>query len=394
MSLRSLIFATLLFASSCRGHDEPREPEGASNEDVARSSNADPPALGNLKAANDEFNKEGRVSFVGVNICGFDFGCNQQGSCDLSMIDAPLPNFPPAYSSPDDPLNNGTAQMLHFVKTDNFNIFRLPVSWQYLVNNDLGGPLDPTNFGHYDQLVRGCLSTGAYCMIDLHNYARWDGNMIGQQGGGGPTLSQFADLWGRIAAHYKQDAKVWFGVMNEPHDLPSLSAWADTVQAAVTAIREAGAAAQPISLPGRGHQSPGYLVAKGDGEALGRVANPDGTAANLVFDVHLYLDAEGSGTSRKCVTSGVADHWAPLAGWLRRNGRQAIVTETGGGDTPSCKRYFCQQLRYLDDNSDVFLGYVIWGAGAFKSSYELSVTPSVKGNYWEDVPLLTECVAR
>lgn len=46
------------------------------------------------------------------------------------------------------------------------------------------------------------------------------------------------------------------------------------------------------------------------------------------------------------------------------------------------------------DNADVFLGYVIWAAGSFKSSYELSMTPSIRGDYWEDVPLLTQCVVR
>lgn len=236
--------------------------------------------------------------------------------------------------------------MVHFVTTDNFNIFRLPVSWQYLVNNDLGGPLDPTNFGYYDQLVRGCLSTGAYCMIDLHNYARWDGKMIGEDDG--PTISSFADLWGQVAANYKKEDRVWFGIMNEPYDLPLLSSWRDTVQAAVTAIRKAGAATQFVFLPGRGHQSPGYLIAKGDGDVLKKVTNPDGTTANLMFDVHLYLDADGSGTSKECVTSGIEDNWAPLVEWLRKNGRQAIVSETGGGDTASCKKYLCQQLRYME----------------------------------------------
>lgn len=270
----------------------------------------------------------------------------KQGSCDIARIDAPLPNVPPAYSSPYEPLGNGPAQMLHFVSAHNFNIFRLPVSWQYLVDNVLGGPLDPTNFGMYDHLVRECLATGSFCMIDLHNYARWDGKMIGLDDG--PSVSQFADLWGRLAANYKDDDRVWFGIMNEPYDLPWLSSWTDTVQAAVTAIRQAGAATQFISLPGRGFQSPGYLIYKGDGDALKEVTNPDGTTANLVFDVHLYLDAGGTGRSRRCVTSGIEWSWSPLAEWLRQNGRQAIVSETGAGDTPSCEVYFCQQLQYLE----------------------------------------------
>ncbi|KKY32916.1 putative glycoside hydrolase family 5 protein [Diaporthe ampelina] len=308
MALRRLMTATILLAAvSARGIHELE----TSNDGDAGSSDSDIASPANPKAASDVFSQGDKARFVGMNICGFDFGCNQKGFCDLSEIDAPLPDAPPAYTDPDDPLNNGTAQMVHFVAADNFNIFRLPVSWQYLVNNDLGGPLDPTNFGCYDQLVRGCLSTGAYCIVDLHNYARWGGKRIGEADG--PSTAQFADLWRQVAACYRDDDRVWFGIMNEPYGLPSLSAWP-----------------------------------KGDGDVLKQVTNPDGTAANLVFDAHLYLDARGSGTGKKCVTSGIEDHWAPLAEWLRENGRQAIVTETGGGDTPSCAKYLCQQLRYLE----------------------------------------------
>jgi endoglucanase len=38
--------------------------------------------------------------------------------------------------------------------------------------------------------------------------------------------------------------------MNEPHDLTDINAWATTVQAAVTAIRKAGATQNLILLPG------------------------------------------------------------------------------------------------------------------------------------------------
>lgn len=57
--------------------------------------------------------------------------------------------------------------MGHFVKDDKMNIFRLPVGWQYLLNNKLGGSLDQTNAGKYDQLVQACLKTGATCVIDV-----------------------------------------------------------------------------------------------------------------------------------------------------------------------------------------------------------------------------------
>ena len=62
--------------------------------------------------------------------------------------------------------------MKHFVNGDTFNIFRLPVGWQYIVNNNLGATLDSTNLAKYDTLVQGCLNLGAYCIVDIHNYAR------------------------------------------------------------------------------------------------------------------------------------------------------------------------------------------------------------------------------
>lgn len=119
--------------------------------------------------------------------------------------------------------------MQHFSKDDGFNIFRLPVGWQWLVNNQLGGTLDATNFGKYDQLVQGCLATGAACVIDIHNCkvllqmydgipsncvidARWNGQIIGQ---GGPTNDQFVNLWTQLATKYASQEKVMFGLMNE-----------------------------------------------------------------------------------------------------------------------------------------------------------------------------------
>lgn len=58
------------------------------------------------------------------------------------------------------------------------------------------GKLDQNNTAQYNQLVRDCLATGSYCIVDIHNYARFEGQIIGQ---GGPTNEQFANLWSQIA---------------------------------------------------------------------------------------------------------------------------------------------------------------------------------------------------
>jgi endoglucanase len=238
---------------------------------------------------------------------------------------------------------NGVTQMNHFVKDDTFNIFRLPVGWQYLVSNNLGGTLSSANFAKYDALVQGCLNLGAYCIVDIHNYARWNGAVIGQ---GGPTDDQFVSLWTQLATHYKSQSKVIFGVMNEPHDL-TISTWAATVQKVVTAIRNTGATSQMILLPGTDYTSAGNFISNGSGAALIAIKNPDGTTTNLIFDVHKYLDSDNSGTHAECVTNNIDSAFSPLATWLRSNGRQALLSETGGGNVASCATYMCQQLDYL-----------------------------------------------
>ncbi|CAK5272809.1 unnamed protein product [Mycena citricolor] len=325
----------------------------------------------------------GTLKFTGVNIAGFDFGCNSDGSCTPGAAYPPLLKY---YGM------DGAGQMSHFVKTDGYNTFRLPVAWQYLVGYTLGAPLDQTNLLIYNDLVQACLATGAYCIIDMHNYARWENTIIGQPGG--PTDAQFAATWSQIAAYYANETRIMFGVMNEPHNMPNITQWAGSVQAAVTAIRKAGATTQIILLPGDNWTSAQTFVSNGSADALNKVVNPDGSITNLIFDVHKYLDYDNSGTNAACVTNNIQTAWAPLAQWLRCHGRQAFNTETGGGfNDTGCLTYMCQQIAFQAQNSDVFLGYVGWAAGNFYSGYVLSEMPNVSGTTWTDLPLVSKCMA-
>ncbi|KAL5465114.1 hypothetical protein PMIN06_000853 [Paraphaeosphaeria minitans] len=312
----------------------------------------------------------GKTQYAGVNIAGFDFGCSTDGSCGG------------AYS---DPGANGIAQMKHFATDDKLNVFRLPIGWQHLLNNVLGDPIDATVGAAYDNLVQGCLATGALCVIDLHNYARWNGGIVGQ---GGPTDAQFADVWSKLATKYASEKNIAFGLMNEPHDL-TMSTWATSVQAAVTAIRKAGASSQLILLPGTDYTSAGTFAAN-SGPALLKVTDADGTTSKLIFDVHRYLDSDNSGTNAECTSDHVADTFVPLATWLRTNKRQALLSEVGGGNTSSCETDVCAAIASLNQNSDVYLGYIGWAAGAFDTSYVLSLTPTGS----TDQPLLTKCFSR
>lgn len=63
--------------------------------------------------------------------------------------------------------------------------YRLPFGWQYMVGNSQASTsLDQAFLSKYDTLVQAGLKAGAYVMLDLHNYARWNGGIVGQ---GGPS---------------------------------------------------------------------------------------------------------------------------------------------------------------------------------------------------------------
>lgn len=179
-----------------------------------------------------------QVQFLGVAIAGGDFGCDSAtGTCPTGSTQLPLG------SSGGGGGGDGSGQMQHWTSLSPkpLNMFRLPISWQWLVNNQLDATaLDAANIAQYDQLVQSCLSTGAHCMIDIHNFARWDGGIIGQ---GGPTDDQFVTLWTQLATKYASEGKMVFELMNEPHDL-DVNVWAATCQKVVTAIRNAGATTQ------------------------------------------------------------------------------------------------------------------------------------------------------
>ena len=202
-------------------------------------------------------------------------------------------------------------------------------------NSTMPNTLDATNFSKYDQLVQACLTTGAHCIVDIHNYARFNGLIIGQ---GGPTNAQFANIWSQIATKYAKEPNVIFGVMNEPHDIPDIAIWAASVQAAVTAIRQAGATTQLILLPGTDFTGAQTFISNGSAGNLSTVNNPDGTNTSLIFDVHKYLDSDGSGQATTCTSNHIDDTFVPLAAFLKANNRTAILSETGGGSSPSVSR--------------------------------------------------------
>ncbi|KAJ3800763.1 glycoside hydrolase superfamily [Lentinula aff. detonsa] len=318
-------------------------------------------------AASSSASSSSSLSFRGgVNTAGYDFSVYTDGSFSGTGTTPP------------------PSQYAHFAN-QGANVFRIPFAWQ-LMTPTVGGTIDSTFFAEYDATVQAALASGddVYVILDLHNYARWNGAVVGQ---GGPTNAEFASLWSQLAAKYADNERIIFGLMNEPHDLSSLSDWADSVQAAVTAIREAGATSQYMLLPGSSYSSAGTLPTEA-GPYLLDVTDPSGGTDKLLFDVHKYLDSDGSGTSTECVTDNV-DILTTLVTWLQTNNRQAFLSETGGGNTASCESYLKSELAYVKSNSGYIVGFTAWAAGAFDATYALTITPNSDGS---DQPIWTDAI--
>lgn len=211
-----------------------------------------------------------------------------------------------------------------------------------------------------------------------------------------------------------------------------MAIWADTVQFLVNTIRATGADSQTILLPGKplyssisyctnSHQGLNYTKAIGFEKYcapfLAKVRNPDGSTKNLIYEVHQYFATPGQKQfDGQCITDHIEDAFRPLAVYLKANKRAALVAEIGGSPTSaSCLKStspfhssalfntinninlldVCAATTFFNQNSDVFIGYLGWAAGAFTTRYEYTLTPNgpidepKKGT---DQPLLTKCI--
>lgn len=156
-----------------------------------------------------------------------------------------------------------------------------------------------------------------------------------------------------------------------------------------------------LTILGNGYTSAGTFVSSGSAKALLSVKDADGSKNKLIFEVHKYLDEDNSGTHLNCVSNNIGA-FEDLTKFLKDNKRQAILAETGGGpSTKSCLKSVCELLSYLNDNDDVYMGYLGWGAGSFDETYALSLTPeggdgdeATRKTPMKDVPLMTECFVK
>lgn len=130
-------------------------------------------------------------------------------------------------------------------------------------------------------------------------------------------------------------------------------------QAAIDGIRSAGATSQYIFAEGNSWS--GAWTWTDINDNMKQLTDPEN---KLIYQMHQYLDSDGSGTSETCVSSTIGEERVKAATqWLKDNGKKGFLGEFAGGANDVCKSAIQGMLSYMESNSDVWLGVSWWSAG-------------------------------
>lgn len=247
-------------------------------------------------------------------------------------------------------------------------LIRFPIIWERL-QPALGGPLDPTYAGLIDRTFGYADKYGMKIILDLHNYMRYRGVVIGT---GNVSYSHYQDVMTRIAQRWNGRPSLFaYDVMNEPHD--AVAQWAIAAQYAINGVRSIDST-RPIMIEGNGWAEATRWPQWND--SLLALKDP---ANNLIFQAHTYFDGAGGG-GNYAVTSASAypDDYGiqrvkPFVDWLKKNGKRGMIGEFGIPDSdPRWNVIMGRMLAYLKQNC---IPATYWAAGPGWANYNLSVEP-------------------
>jgi endoglucanase len=133
----------------------------------------------------------------------------------------------------------------------------------------------------------------------------------------------------------------------------------DLNQAGIIGIRAAGATSQYIFA--EGNSWTGASTWNTTNDSLKTLNDPYNL---LIFEMHQYLNSDGSGSSADCISSTIGVELVEGAtAWLQENGKLGVLGEFAGGPNTVCMEAITGLLNHLETNSDVWLGAVWWSAG-------------------------------
>ena len=272
----------------------------------------------------------GTFQYVGVNLSGLEFGgATYPGTLNTDYVEP-------------------THAEIDYYASKGMNIIRLPFDWERLqpVQN---GPLDQKYLALMDDIVKYAGSKGLKVDLDMHNYGQYYGDAIGSSS---TPNSSFDNVWSQLASHYAGSSNVLYGLMNEPYE-QTAPQWLTSVNGAIGAIRAAGAT-QEILVSGTHVDGGSSWTTTDNASVMAGVTDPD---MNFAFEIHQYLDADGSGTSTSVVSPTIGvERLTAVTQWAQATGNHLLLTEFGSGSDSASLTATANMLNYMAQNTNVWQG--------------------------------------
>lgn len=294
----------------------------------------------------------GLPAMRGINLTGAEFGTAKPG---VKGTDYTWP----------------TASEVDYFASKGMNTVRIGFLWERL-QPTANGSFTPAYEADLDAIVAYATSKGLTVVLNPHNFARYYEGVVGTTQ---VPNSVFANLWSRLAVKYKGNSKIVFGLVNEPHTMPT-EQWVTAANAATVAIRATGAT-NVVSVPGNAWSGAHSWTSTwyGTSNAVALLKYVD-SGNNSIFEVHNYFDSDGGGGGTNCVNNTVGSaRMAAVVSWARQNNKKVWVGEIGTPNTATCKAAVTDFLTYVSANSDVVVGWAWWAAGPWWGEYMLTLEP-------------------
>lgn len=290
---------------------------------------------------------DGFVPMTGVNLAGAEFG-----------------GFAFWQKNPDE---------WDYYNSKGLNLIRVPFKWER-IQSSLYGSVD---FSDLDDIIDLADARGMKVILDMHNYARYNGDVIGTTN---VPNAAFEDVWRKIADHYKNETCIYgYGIMNEPHGTGGL--WPAAAQAAADGIRDV--------------DSNNWIIVGGESYSSAsawRDVNPNldvnDPQDKVMYEAHVYFDTswpagDGSygsyGSENPAVDRGVR-LMNPFILWLQEKGYRGFVGEYG---VPKNDIRWNPLLdEFMSHITSHGLSGTYWAGGENWNNYPLDCSPT--NNYTTD----------
>ncbi len=247
------------------------------------------------------------------------------------------------------------------------NTVRLPFNWERL-QPQAYGELNPEYLSCLQESVSHARANDMTIILDLHNYARYYGEVTDQW--------KLGDVWKKLADHFGDAPDIWFNLMNEPYEVDA-GQWADITQSVVNQLREVGID-NKLLLSGTHWSGAHAWIESGNAEAYDDFTDP---LNNYAFDVHQYLDGPSSGFSGTVVDGSGSTRLVGITEWAKAGGHQLFLGETGAADATLPGQEHAHEeivnlFEFMNSNSETWLGFTLWGAGPWwGEDYVFNINP-------------------